>query len=207
MVEPLTYDDADIARILRAARAVAVVGASASPARPSHGVMRYLQTKGYRVIPVNPRYAGEDILGEKVVASLADIESGVDLVDIFRAPDAAGGVFDEAIREKDRLGISTVWMQLGIRDDAAAVRAEEAGLTAIMDRCTEIEYSWLIGIGALRQRATFYKPPSQRRHSRIFVALSQSRTRRHRRPPAALLYFPVCREGLAQFPVSVLRRQ
>ena len=145
MEEPLIYDDGDIARVLREARTIAVVGASADPSRPSHEVMRYLQAKGYRTIPVNPRWVGEEILGETVVASLADIDGTVDLVDIFRAPEAAGGVFDEAVAQKDRLGIGTVWMQLGIRDDAAAARAEAAGLTAVMDRCTEIEYARLIG--------------------------------------------------------------
>lgn len=143
MAEPLLYDDADILRSLFEARTIAVVGASANPARPSHGVIRYLQAVGFRVIPVNPRYVGEDILGEPVVARLADIEDRVDLVDIFRAPEAAGGIFDEAVAQKDRLGIKAVWMQLGIRDDAAAARAQAAGLTAIMDRCTEIEYARL----------------------------------------------------------------
>lgn len=145
MEEPLIYDDGEIARVLREARTIAVVGASADPSRPSHEVMRYLQAKGYRTIPVNPRWVGGEILGEPVVASLKDIDGTVDLVDIFRAPEAAGGVFDEAVAQKDRLGISTVWMQLGIRDDAAAARAEAAGLTAIMDRCTEIEHARLIG--------------------------------------------------------------
>lgn len=144
MAEKLTYDDADILRILRGTRTIAIVGASADPSRPSHEVMRYLQARGYRTIPVNPRWVGDEILGEPVVASLKDIDGTVDLVDVFRSPEAAGGVFDEAVAQKDRLGIRIVWMQLGIRDDAAAARAEAAGLTAIMDRCTEIEYDRLI---------------------------------------------------------------
>ena len=145
MSAPLVYDDADIERILRRTHTVAMVGASANPSRPSHGVMRYLQQRGLRVLPVNPRYAGDEVLGEKVVASLADIEGTVDLVDVFRVSEAAGRVFDEAIAQKDRLGINCVWMQLDIRDDAAAARATAAGLTAIMDRCTEIEFERLVG--------------------------------------------------------------
>lgn len=142
---PLVYEDAAILKILRRTRTIAMVGASANWVRPSNFAMKYLQGKGYRVIPVNPRSAGEDILGETAVASLADIEGTVDLVDIFRASEAAGGVADEAIAEKDRLGIETVWMQLGVRNDAAAARAAAAGLTVIMDRCVKIEYGRLFG--------------------------------------------------------------
>lgn len=145
MTTPLAYDDADITGILRAVRVIAMVGASANWVRPSNFAMKYLQGKGFRVIPVNPGAAGKEILGETVYASLADIEDHVDMVDIFRSSDAAGGIVDEAIAVKDTLGLSVIWMQLGIRNDAAAKRAEAAGLTVIMDRCPKIEYGRLFG--------------------------------------------------------------
>ncbi|MHC8508269.1 MAG: CoA-binding protein [Rhodospirillales bacterium] len=138
------YGDEAIARILQGARVVAMVGASPKPDRPSHRVMLFLQAQGRRVIPVNPAAAkaGETINGEKVLASLADIpaaEGPVDMVDIFRAANRAGPAVDAAIAEKDRLGISCVWMQLDVIDEAAARRAREAGLDAVMDRCPAIE--------------------------------------------------------------------
>jgi len=101
--------------------------------------MKYLQGKGFRVIPVNPREAGNEILGEVCYAKLADVPETIDMVDIFRASEAAGGVTDEAIA----VGARIVWMQLEVRDDAAAARAEAAGLTVIMNRCPKIEYSRL----------------------------------------------------------------
>lgn len=142
---PLTYGDADIMAVLRAVRVIVMVGASANWVRPSNFAMKYLQGKGYRVIPVNPGAAGKEILGETVYASLADIEDHVDMVDIFRGSDAAGGIVDEAIAVKDKLGLSVIWMQLGVRNDEAATRGEAAGLTVIMDRCPKIEYGRLFG--------------------------------------------------------------
>lgn len=142
---PLTYGDADITAILRAVRVIAMVGASANWVRPSNFAMKYLQGKGFRVIPVNPGAAGQEILGETVYASLAEIEDHVDMVDIFRGSDVAGGIVDEAIAVKDKLGLSVIWMQLGVRNDDAAARAEAAGLTVIMDRCPKIEYGRLFG--------------------------------------------------------------
>ena len=142
-MEPLSYPDALIRRVLGEVRTIAMVGASPNWVRPSYFAMKYLQHKGYRVIPVNPVAAGEDILGETVYASLADIPDDFDMVDIFRNSEAAGGITDEAIALAGDKGIKVVWMQLGVRNDAAAARAEEAGLTVIMDRCPKIEFGRL----------------------------------------------------------------
>lgn len=141
MSEPLHYDDAFIRGVLRRTRTIAMVGASPDWNRPSYFVMKYLQRKGFRMIPVNPRAAGQEILGETVAASLADIDAPVDMVDIFRNSEAAGPITDEAIA----VGAKTVWMQIGVRNDAAADRATEAGLNVVMDRCPKIEYSRLCG--------------------------------------------------------------
>jgi len=129
------YPDAKIRGILQRVRTIAMVGASANPARPSFGVMRYLQGKGYRVIPVNPGLAGQDLQGQRVYAALRDIPGPVDMVDIFRATDAVPGIVEEAIA----IGAGVVWMQLGVRHDAAAATAEAAGIEVIMNRCPAIE--------------------------------------------------------------------
>jgi predicted CoA-binding protein len=140
-----TYSDDYLRHILEATRVIAVVGASPRPNRPSHGVMRFLQRRGYRTIPVNPNAtgpnaigpfaAGSAILGERCVGALADIAETVDMVDIFRRSEAAGGVVDEAIA----IAAKFVWMQLGVRDDAAAARAEAHGIAVVMNRCPAIE--------------------------------------------------------------------
>jgi predicted CoA-binding protein len=139
----LDYPDSLLRAILGSVRTIAIVGASANRARPVFIVMKYLISKGYRVIPVNPSQAGEEILGQRVYARLADIPEPVDMVDIFRRPEAIPGVVDEALA-LDPLP-RVIWMQLGLRDDAAAARAEAAGLTVIMDRCPKIEYGRLCG--------------------------------------------------------------
>ena len=129
--------DADIRRILRDTRRIAVVGASNRPARPSFGVMEFLISKGFDVTPVNPGLEGQRLLGVSVVATLKDAaESGLDMVDIFRAADAIDAVVDEAIA----LGARTIWMQLGIVNHAAAKRARDAGLAVVMDRCPKLEW-------------------------------------------------------------------
>ncbi len=131
--------------ILRRCRTMAMVGARANWVRPSNFAMKYLQIKGYRVIPVNPARAGEQILGERVYGSLGDIPEPFPLVDIYRNAEAAGAVVDEAIALAAEKGIEVVWMQLGVRNDAAAARAEAAGLTVVMNRCPKIEYGRFTG--------------------------------------------------------------
>jgi predicted CoA-binding protein len=137
MAEPT--NDAEIRRILTETRTITLVGASPKPERDSHEVMAFLQSQGYRVIPVNPACAGQTILGERVRASLAEIEEPIDLVDVFRNSEAAGAVADEAIAAKAK----AVWMQLGVINEAAAARARAAGLAVVMDRCPKIEISRL----------------------------------------------------------------
>jgi predicted CoA-binding protein len=136
-----SYSDEYLRGILRRAKTIAMVGASPNWNRPSYFVMKYLQSKGFRVIPVNPRALGEEILGEPVVGSLADIPVPVDLVDVFRTSDAAPAIVEDAIR----IGAKAVWMQIGVRHDEAAARAEAAGLDVVMNRCPKIEYSRLCG--------------------------------------------------------------
>ena len=135
---PLTRDE-DIAELLQTARTIALVGASDRPDRASHGVMKFLQDQGYRVYPVNPRITGEHVHGEYVWRELAQIGEAIDIVDIFRNSAEAGAVVDEAIA----IGAKAVWMQLGVIDEAAAARAEVAGLKVVMDHCPKIEFARL----------------------------------------------------------------
>lgn len=127
--------DAAIKALLEDVKTIALVGASANPARDSHGVMAFLLRQGYRVIPVNPGLAGQQLLGEEVVARLSDIRVPIDMVDIFRNSEAAGAVVDEAIAA----GAKAVWMQLGVINPEAAARAEAAGLRVVMNHCPKIE--------------------------------------------------------------------
>jgi predicted CoA-binding protein len=131
---PLTAD-ADIKALLEETRTIALVGASDRPDRPSYGVMKRLQDHGYRVIPVNPQITGEHVHGEFVFRDLSQLGDEIDLVDIFRRSDAAGEVVDEAIA----VGAKALWMQLGVVNQAAAARAEAAGLKVVMDRCPAID--------------------------------------------------------------------
>jgi len=140
-VDPIPYADAKLRRILASVRTIAMVGASTNWNRPSYFVMKYLQSKGYRVIPVNPSAAGQELQGERVYASLRDIPDAIDMVDIFRPSDQVPPVVDDAIA----VGAKVVWMQLGIRNDEAAAKAEAAGIEVVMNRCPKIEYGRLCG--------------------------------------------------------------
>ena len=165
--EPLAYSDAKLRAILQRVRVIAMVGASAHWNRPSYFVMKYLQGKGYRVIPVNPAIAGQTLLGEKVYASLKEIPEPVDMVEVFRASDQVPPVVEDAIA----IGTKVVWMQLGVRNDAAAARAEAAGLEVVMNRCPKIEFgrlggelSWSgVNSGIIRNRPPEAPRPRQRK--------------------------------------------
>jgi len=152
------YEDDYIAGILRSVKTIAMVGASPNWNRPSFFVMKYLQAKGYRVIPVNPRAVGEEILGETVYPDLASVPVPVDMVDVFRNSAAAGPIVREAIA----IGAKVMWMQLGVRDDEAARIAEDAGLKVVMNRCPKIEYGRLSGeigwVGVNRRLIDNHKP-------------------------------------------------
>ncbi len=133
-------DDRDISRIAHDAKVIAVVGLSADETRPSWGVARYLQAQGFRIIPVNPGNAGEEILGETVYASLSDIppDARVDMVDIFRRSSAVPDIVNEALAVLPELRV--IWTQLGVRHDGAADQARSRGITVVQDRCPKIEF-------------------------------------------------------------------
>src|SRR2546428_11276873 len=140
-LDPIPYSDAQLRAILRRVKTIAMVGASSNWNRPSYFVMKYLQGKGYRVIPINPGIASQDLLGERVYASLRDIPEPIDMVDVFRPARDAPAIVEDAIA----IGAQVVWMQLGIRNDAAAAVAEKAGIEVIMNRCPKIEFGRLAG--------------------------------------------------------------
>ncbi len=137
--------DADLARILKSTRIIAVVGMSANPVRPSYFVGRYLSLRGFRVLPVNPGQAGETLLGERVLARLADIPASipVDMVDIFRRSEEVLPIVEEALATLPHL--RTIWMQIGVENEAAAALARARGLEVVMNRCPKIEYQRLFG--------------------------------------------------------------
>jgi uncharacterized protein len=136
-----SYDDAYIRGILNTVKTIAMVGVSNKESRPSYFAFKYLLERGYRMIPVNPGLAGGELLGQKVYAKLADIPEPVDMVDIFRAAPYAVGIVEEALKLQPHPRV--VWMQLGIRNDAAAALAETNGLKVVMNRCPKIEYGRL----------------------------------------------------------------
>jgi len=138
-----TYSDEYLRTILDETKTIAMVGASPHWNRPSYFAMKYLQAKGYRVIPVNPGAVGTRILGETAYASLGEIPGAIDMVDIFRSSDAAAGIVDQALALAVDKRLRTGWMQIGVRVDRAAARAEQAGLRVVMDRCPKIEYARL----------------------------------------------------------------
>jgi len=135
---PVT-DDREL-RDLLDLRRIAVVGCSSTPGKPAHEVPAYLQRAGYEIHPVNP--FADEVLGRAAVGSLADVEATVDLVDVFRPSDEVSGVVDEAVARRDARAL---WLQLGIRDDEAAARAEDAGLRVVQDRCLRVEHERLVG--------------------------------------------------------------
>ena len=128
-------------RILRENRVVAMVGLSADWFRPSYFAAKYLQEHGYRVIPVNPRYAGKQVLGETCYRSLREIPFEVDVVDVFRRTEDVAPVADEALA----IGAKVLWQQIGVKNEAAAAKAQAAGLDTVMDRCMKIEHGRLFG--------------------------------------------------------------
>ncbi|ODT30435.1 MAG: CoA-binding protein [Kaistia sp. SCN 65-12] len=137
------YDNAYIAGILRDVKTVAMVGASANEVRPSFFVLQYLLAKGFIVFPVNPGHAGKEILGRMTYARLADIPEPIDMVDIFRASAAVPAIVEEALRLRPLPKV--IWMQLTVRHDEAAAKAEAAGVKVVMNRCPKIEYGRLSG--------------------------------------------------------------
>lgn len=155
------YGDDTIRSILKSVKTVAIVGATNNPARPSYIVTKYLLDRGYDVIPVNPRLAGQTVFGVKAYGRLSEVERPIDMVEIFRNSADAGGVTDEALA-LDPLP-RVIWMQLSVRDDAAAARAEAKGVTVIMNRCPKIEYGRLsgeIGWQGINSRILSNKRPS-----------------------------------------------
>ncbi len=156
------YPDARIRAILRQVKTMAMVGASAVWRRPSFYAMKYLQKKGFRVIPVNPTRAGSEIWGETVYGSIADVPCKIDMVDIFRTSGEAYDITKDVIATKDAKAIKVLWMQLSVRNDLAAELAEKAGLIVIMNRCPKIEYARLsgeLGWGGINSRIISAKRP------------------------------------------------
>jgi predicted CoA-binding protein len=136
-----SYDDSYIRGILNTVKTIAMVGVSANTIRPSYFAFKYLLERNFHMIPVNPLLAGQELLGQRIYAKLADIPEAVDMVDIFRSSRHALGIVKEAVELKPRPQV--IWMQLGIRNDEAAALAEQNGLKVVMNRCPKIEYGRL----------------------------------------------------------------
>ncbi|WP_392337388.1 CoA-binding protein [Loktanella salsilacus] len=135
--------DAELKSILTRVKRIAILGVSANPVRPSYFVARYLKLKGFTIVPVNPGLAGQDLLGERVYGSLAEVPGDVDMVDVFRRSDAVPGIVDEALARWPQLDV--IWLQLGVHHDAAAAVATARSVTVVQDRCPKIEYQRLFG--------------------------------------------------------------
>ncbi|MFY9210230.1 MAG: CoA-binding protein [Aestuariivita sp.] len=138
-----SYSEDLLRKILRETKTVAMVGVSMNPVRPSYFVARYLDLKGFDIIPVNPMHAGERIFGKEVLASLSDISRPVDMVDIFRRSEAVPDIVEEALGSLT--GLKTIWMQIGVEHQQAAQRAQAQGVNVIQNRCPKIEYQRLFG--------------------------------------------------------------
>ena len=152
MNDEFAVGDAALADIFESTRTIAMVGASPSPERDSHGVMRYLQNAGYRVIPVNPMAVGRMIHGEPVVAALSDIGGPFELVDVFRRRDAVPDVVEDVLPLIEPHGIRTLWLQIGVGHREAAARARSAGLRVVLDRCIKVEHRRLHATTSARPR-------------------------------------------------------
>jgi predicted CoA-binding protein len=139
------YSDDLLKSILTRTKVIAVVGVSSNPVRPSYYVARYLGLRGFRVIPVNPGHGGQELFGERVYGTLAEIPAGipVDMVDIFRRSEAVPGIVAEALEHLPAL--RTVWMQIGVENAEAAAMAEARGIDVVQNRCPKIEYQRLFG--------------------------------------------------------------
>lgn len=138
-----TYPDAHVQSILQSVKSIAIIGASANPVRPSYFVAKYMASKNYNLFPINPGQAGKPIAGAMTYTNLADLPGPVDMVDIFRKPDALPGIVGEIMQMPELPKV--VWLQLGIRDDAIASALEMAGIAVIQNRCPKIEYARLCG--------------------------------------------------------------
>jgi OAH/OAS sulfhydrylase len=177
-LDPIPYSDAQLRAILERVRTIAMVGASSNWNRPSYFVMKYLQGKGYRVIPVNPGIAGQQLLGETVYPSLRDIPEPIDMVDVFRPSAETPKIVEDAIA----IGAPVVWMQLGIRNDEAAALGEAAGIEIVMNRCPKIEFgrlggelSWSgVNSGIIRNRAPQAPRPRRARECPAQASHNQS---------------------------------
>ena len=157
-----SYEDSYILDILRSVHSIAMVGASANDVRPSYFVLKYFHQRGYRMFPINPGLAGKTVLGLPIYGRLADVPEAIDMVDIFRNSEAAGAVVDEALRLVPLPKI--IWMQLTIRNDAAAARAEAEGIKVVMNRCPKIEFGRLsgeIGWAGVNSRTLSSKRPAR----------------------------------------------
>ena len=137
------YSDKHLAQVLRSTKSIAMVGVSTNRVRPSYFAARYLALKGFTVIPVNPVYAGEELVGRKILSDLSEIDEPVDMVDIFRRSDQVPEIVAQAMAHLS--GLKTIWMQIGVRHAETAAKAEAQGLTVIQNRCPKIEYQRLFG--------------------------------------------------------------